>query len=63
MNLAKPLRIIGEQRESYNWKKSLSLLILMNLCYNPMVVAKGRYIVSMVAAYSTDLEVQIYFHS
>ena len=37
--------------------------ILMNVCYNPMVVAKIGYNISLVASYFANLEVCFYFHS
>ena len=46
----KRINIIGEQHESYIWKKSLSLL-----GYNPMAFAKVGYIVSLIASYFTNL--------
>ena len=36
---------------------------LTNLCYNPMIVAKIGYIVSLIASYFDDLEVHFSFRS
>ena len=43
------------------WVNLNPKFILTNLCYDLMVVAKVRYIVSLVASYFADLEVQFYF--
>ena len=39
------------------------IFISTSLCYNQTVVAKVRYIVSLVSSYFADLEVHFYFRS
>ena len=55
-------RTAGRNRYRF-WVNLNPKFILIKLCYNPMIVAKIGYIVSLIASYFDDLEVHFSFRS